>query len=222
MSSLVIPIISVHTPKVAGSTFLEQLRSVFGDANLLLDYSDDPADISSRWNIDPESYSLDPIVSIAPYCVVHGHFHPGKYSKIDDAFRLTFLRHPVDNVISIFRFWSANPSEMWGSPLFRYFKENNLSVHRLAMLPAIRFLYSKTYFGGFDMRRFDFVGDYSEYPSELQRLGGRLGVTFDSALRLNVTPAIKEGVLNLAPADICSLSDILAEDILFYEQYAGK
>lgn len=222
MPSQTIPIVSVHTPKVAGSTFLQQLRATFGDTNLLLDYSDDPADISSRWNIDPEWSRLNPITAIAPYRVVHGHFHPAKYNKLDEAFRITFLRHPVDNVMSIFRFWSVNPSGMWDSPLFRYFKENKLSVQRLAMLPAIRFLYSQTYFGCFDMSRFDFVGDYSDYPGELQRLGDRLGVEFDLALRLNVTPDVQGNNLQTDPPGTGALSDILAEDISFYERYAGK
>ena len=58
MPGLTIPIISVHTPKAAGTTFLQQLRIVFGEENLLLDYSDDPADNSSRWNIDPEFFEI--------------------------------------------------------------------------------------------------------------------------------------------------------------------
>lgn len=222
MLSELIPIISVHTPKAAGSTFLQQLRSAFGESSLLLDYGDDPADLCSRWCIEPDSAHLDPITTIAPYRVVHGHFHPAKYNAIDEAFRVTFLRHPIDNVMSIFRFWSVHPPGMWDSVLFRYFKENKLSVQRLAMLPAIRFLYSRTYFGSFDMRRFDFIGDYSDYPRELQRLGGLLGVDFDPKLRLNVTPDIHEDNLHLATSDSSDLSDILAEDIIFYERYAGK
>lgn len=222
MLTVTTPIVSVHTPKVAGSSFLHQLRTVFGEASLLLDYDDDPADIRSRRNIDPESYHLDPITTIAPYRVVHGHFHPGKYDALGNAFRLTFLRHPVDNVMSIFRFWSAHPPQMWDSPLFHYFKENALSVQRLAMLPAIRFLYSKTYFGGFDMSRFDFIGDYRDYPRELQRLGRLLGVEFDLALRLNVTQEIQRDDPKSALQDTSGLSEILAEDIRFYERHASK
>lgn len=222
MPRVTTPIVSVHTPKVAGSTFLQQLRAAFGEANLLLDYGDDPADICSRWNIDPESSRIDPIATIAPYRVVHGHFHPAKYNALDEAFRLTFLRHPIDNVMSIFRFWSVHPPGMWDSPLFRYFKENKLSVQRLAMLPAIRFLYSQTYFGGFDMTRFNFIGDFRVYPQELQRLGDRLGVEFDLTLRLNVTSEIQDNNPQAPPPDTGVLSDILAEDIRFYERHAGK
>lgn len=222
MAALRTPIISVHTPKVAGSTFQQQLRMAFGESNLLLDYGHDPADISSSWNIDPELFHINPITTIAPYSVVHGHFHPAKYDSINQAFRLTFLRHPIDNVLSIFRFWSANSPEMWSSLLFRYFKENGLSVQRLAMLPAIRFLYSKTYFGGFDMRRFDFIGDFTDYPQELKRLGDQLGVEFDLSLRLNVTERPNEKNWQLSSFETDALSTILAEDIGFYEKYAGK
>lgn len=222
MYSEALPIISVHTPKVAGTTFQQQLRMAFGESALLLDYGDDPADPCSRWSLDPESTCIAPITSIAPYSVVHGHFHPAKYNAINKAFRMTFLRHPVDNVLSIFRFWNVHPSGMWESSLFRYFKENKLSVQRLAMLPAIRFLYSRTYFGGFDMSRFDFIGDYQDYSNELQRLGSLLGVSFDPDLRLNVTPEVQENDLHLTISDLHKLLDILADDINFYERHAGK
>jgi len=222
MSRVNKPIVSVHTPKVAGTSFLRQLQTVFHEANVLLDYGDDPADISSRLNVDPESYRIYPITSIAPYRVVHGHFHPIKYDALGDTFRLTFLRHPVDNVMSIFRFWSASPSGMWDSPLFRYFKENALTVERLAMLPIIRFLYARTYFGGYDMSRFDFIGDYSKYSNELLRLGDLLSVKFDTSLRLNVTQKLQSVDLLASPKTCSVLTDILIEDIKFYEQHVGK
>lgn len=222
MPNLTIPIISVHTPKVAGSTFLQQLRTVFEDDSLLLDYSDDPADHRSQGSLDPNSYQLEPIRTIAPYRAVHGHFRPEKYDGIGQAFRLTFLRHPVNNVISIYRFWRAHPAEMWNTPVFRYFKEHALSVQRLAMLPTIRFLYSKTYFGGFDMNRFDFIGDYGDYTRQLQRLGVRLGVEFDLGLRVNVTQDTLGDDLKSDASEIAALTEILADDIKFYEQYAGR
>jgi len=222
MLKINIPIVSVHTPKVAGSSFLHQLRSIFGDSDLLLDYSDDPADHRSRGSLDPDSYCLNPITTIAPYRVVHGHFHPKKYDALGEALRLTFLRHPINNVISIYRFWRAHPPEIWNTPLYRYFKENDLSIQRLAMLPTIRFLYSKTYFGEFDMDCFDFIGDYRDYTHELQRLGSLLEVEFDLGVRLNITQEIADDDPRFNQSDIAALSNILADDISFYERYAGK
>ena len=215
-------IISVHTPKTAGTTFLQNLFVVFGESNVLLDYGDDPANPSSRWCLDPYSLILDPVTTVAPYKVIHGHFHPSKYNSIEQAFRITFLRHPVDNLISIFRFWSLSPPEISKSSLFSYFKDNKLSVQRFAMLPAIRFLYSRTYFGGFDMSQFDFIGDYKDYSMELLRLGGILGVDFNPKLRLNVTSEIQNDNSHLSIGDLGELFKILAEDIAFYERHAGK
>ena len=216
------PIISVHTPKVAGSAFRHQLQAIFSETELLLDYGDDPADHRSRGNLDPESYRLSPITAIAPHRVVHGHFRPQKYDALGDAFRLTFLRHPVDNVMSIYQFWRISAAEPWKTPLHRYFVENDLSVRRLAMLPAIRFLYSRTYFGGFDMTRFNFIGDYRDYPKELRRLGLLLGVEFDPELYINVTPGATNDDPRKNESDIAALSEILAGDIKFYERYAGR
>lgn len=221
MQYMNVPLISVHTPKVAGTSFLKLLSTAFGENSVLFDYGEDPADHRSRAILDPESYRLDPITSIAPYRIVHGHFRPEKYDALVDAFRLTFLRHPIDNVMSIYRFWRAHSSEIPYTPLFHYFKERDLSVQRLAMLPAIRFLYTKTYFGSFDMTRFNFIGDYRNYPRELQRLGSLLGVELDLGLRINVTREIAGDDPRSDRSAIAALSDILADDIGFYERYAG-
>jgi hypothetical protein len=111
---------------------------------------------------------------------------------------------------------------MWDAPAFRYFKERALSVQRFAMLPTIRFLYSTTYFGGFDMSRFDFIGDYCDYTRELQRLGVQLGVEFDLSLKVNITPGTVSDDPRSDASEIAALTEILAEDIKFYEQYAGR
>lgn len=216
------PVISVHTPKVAGTSFIKQLQTAFGDDFLLLDYSEDPADVRSRRNIDPESYRLEFIKDISPFRVVHGHFHISKYDGLSDAFRLTFLRHPIDNLLSIYDFWSLQSVDIWDNPLFKYFKEKSLTPERFAMLPAIRYLYTYTYFGGFDMSRFDFIGDYQFYSNELLRLGDLLGVNFEPSVRLNATQTLPgyQPRTNLVNRSI--LEDLLAEDIRFYEKYAGK
>lgn len=216
------PIISVHTPKAAGSSFLQQLQRVFGGENLLLDYDDDPADVRSRRNIDPDSYGLKPITSLRPYRAVHGHFHPAKYDFVGNAFRLTFLRHPVDNVVSIYRFWALHSESQLDTPAFRYFKQQQLSLQELASLPIIRHLYTRTYFENYDMGRFDFIGSYSNYHRELQRLSELLDVEFDSTLRVNVTDEITSQFRLPDTLDTASLSEILSDDISFFERYAGR
>ncbi len=222
-------IVSVHMPKVAGTSFLNQLKTLYGEQSIFLDYQDDPANPLSVRNIDPHFYEVDPVETIAPYRAVHGHFHPRKYDKLDEAFRLTFLRHPVDNIISIYEFWRAHEKGFWDHPIFSYFKESNLSITRLAMIPQLKYLYSASYFGGFNMERFDFIGDYSQYDQELARLGTLLGVSFDLGVRHNVTAnlarvssMLPSGQKAISDNDYAQLARILKDDIEFYEQYRGR
>src|ERR1035437_220960 len=177
-------IISVHTPKVAGTSFRLQLERLYGQKPILRDYDDDPVNPVSPISMDPHRYDEEPIRSIFPKKVVHGHFHPRKYLLIENAFRMTFLRHPIENVISIYYFWRAHERSTWDSPIFHYTKDNGLSLLRFAMLPKIRYLYTRSYFGEFDMRQFDFIGDYAKYDQELFRLGMCLGIQFSADIQV--------------------------------------
>lgn len=222
-------IISVHMPKVAGSSFLQQLKNQFAENELLLDYGDDPVNPLSIVSIDPNRYNVEPIKSIAPHKIVHGHFSPHKYANLNNAFRMTFLRHPIDNIMSIYYFWMAHKSDSWDSSVFQYFKDENLSLLRFAMLPKIRYLYTRTYFFDFDMKYFDFIGDYAKYDEELVRLGKCLGVTFDLNVRVNITkeyfespPSIKNEREVNAITEYDTLAFILKDDIDFYERFKGK
>lgn len=222
-------IISVHTPKTAGTSFLHQLKGIFGEQYVLLDYNDDPVYLQSIVNIDPNCYEFDPIKTISPYKVVHGHFQPKKYAHLRNAFRLTFLRHPIDNIASIYYFWMAHDRNYWDSPIFHYCKDRHLTLLRFAALPKLRYLYTRTYFCDYDMSHFDFIGDYEKYESELLRLGKQLGLPFKANVRLNVTSAYmanQEAPEVMRPsivdAEYTELAEILKDDIEFYQAHKGK
>jgi len=222
-------VISVHTPKVAGTSFLHQLKELYGEHQLLLDYNDDPSNPLSTINIDPNFYDVFPIKTIAPHKIVHGHFHPLKYANVNNAFRITFLRHPIDNIKSIYDFWTVHDKDFWDHPIFKYFKDENLSLIRFAMIPKIRYLYTQTYFGNFDMTQFDFIGDYAQYDQELLRLGKCLGLIFDLRVRQNTTaeyfknaPDYELGKSTISDAERAELAQILKNDIDFYTTNKGR
>lgn len=218
-------IISVHAPKAAGSMLLIQLQKIFGSA-VYIDYQDDPANPCSPRNIDPSFYSRQPLPDLSSYSVVHGHFHPEKYNGVDGAFRMTFLRHPVENVVSIYRFWLLSPPNMWGSPLFKYFKEKNLDLESFASLPLIRNLYSESYFGGYDMNRFDFVGDYAFLQRDLACFGELVGLDIGCDDRINDTSeiAMDRGMPVYLPTmdELEKLGGLLERDIDFYYSCVGR
>lgn len=130
------------------------------------------------------------------------------------------LRYPVDNMISIYWFWKA--LSRGSSPLHNYFLDNDLSIIEIVRLPILRWLFSQTYFGGFDMGRFDIVGKFEDREAVLNRLSTSLGVPLDVTVRENVTPECDERNAMTNDQQLRRrLEDILVDDIKFYERYAG-
>src|SRR5688572_6285080 len=99
-------VVSVHFPKAGGHALLVQLQYLLGD-NLLVDYEHDPLGPHAAQVVE----ELPPGVRL-----VHGHFRAARYDKVRNAFRFTFLRHPVDTLLSHYFFWqtfSAPDSQSW-------------------------------------------------------------------------------------------------------------
>jgi len=220
---MVTKIISIHTPKAGGTSTLALWKQAFGEKRVLMDYDDPPGNPSANFIIDPVGWAEQrPTTLPDSIQVVHGHFRPSKYDLLKDVFRLTMLRHPVDNLISIYCYWKKIPPQP--NAVHQYFLVNKLDVLGLARLPIIQNLYSDTYFGGWDMRRLDFIGRHETRADDLLRLTEMLGIRTDINYHLNTTEP--EGV-NLEKEAILSdqklmgcLKDLLVNDIHFYERYA--
>jgi hypothetical protein len=211
-------IISVHTPKAGGSSVSKILQNAFGEA-FLGDYNDDPTDPLSERNIDPERFFARKRQFPAGIQCIHGHFHPGQFDT-DGAFLFTLLRHPVDNMISIYSFWKSWPGTR--TALHSYVIENDLNVLEAARLPLLRWLYSQSYFGSFDMSRFDLIGRHEDRAAALARLSAQTGIPADAATYENVTPPSAEREAIYADSALMErLEDLLADDIRFYERHAA-
>jgi len=212
------PLISVHVAKAGGSSLLKIFESRFG-AGLLRDYAENPADPVSPRNLDPERYFARQTRIPDGVACVHGHFHPGKYAIPANAILSTMLRHPVDNIISIYFFWKT--LARGHDALHDYFLAQTLSLQETAKLPLLRHLFSKTYFGGFDMGRFDVVGRHDSRDAALTKIGALTGGRFETGTHENVTRATPERrEAESDPRMRRALEDILADDIRFYERFA--
>lgn len=217
-----IKVISVHFPKSGGVSLLQSFRSAYGEHAVLNDDTDDPADPCGWFSMDPEGCISATRERAFPEHVevIHGHFHIAKYMHISGAARITFLRHPVDNLISIHYFWKTLPDSHC---LFRYARDNHLDVLGIARLPALRYLLSRTYFGGVDMNMFDFIGSKEKYAESLKALSDVLEKPLVEAVA-NVTshPQYREEVERIKSdsALLAKLRAYLSDDIRFYERYA--
>lgn len=108
-----------------------------------------------------------------------------------------------------------------GDSLHEYFLDNDLTLVEMAQLPLLRYLYSQTYFGGFPMERFNLIGDHENREAALMRLARLIDRPLDVSVRDNVTPASdeREEVEN-DPVLRRRLTDILADDVRFFDRYA--
>jgi Sulfotransferase family len=215
-----VEIISVHFPKSGGSSFGQTLLAAYGKDAVYLDYADDPVDPCSQYSMDPEGCrrKAQEVGFVSSIKVIHGHFHLSKYEFLKGCKIITFLRHPVDNLISIYYFWKAFQGS--GHSLFKYFRDNQLSLTDLAQLPSIRYLLSRTYFGDVDMNSFDFIGFQENFAEDLHALSKLLSVPLvESKENANSFQSYTEEV-NAIKADrrlMTNLHNCLLEDIKFYE-----
>jgi hypothetical protein len=90
------PLISIHIPKCAGTSFTAVLREWFGNS-LLLHY------FNERWNIPPRRYALKRIFSneFKEGLCIHGHFNRRRGVGVEDYYPevrqfITVMRDPFD------------------------------------------------------------------------------------------------------------------------------
>jgi hypothetical protein len=78
---------------------------------------------------------------------------------------------------------------------------------------------SETYFGDFDMSRFDFIGFYENRDADIPRLAKDLGLPLVAAVHQNRTSQTIERLELEADVSVRKrLTDLLAADVAFYER----
>jgi len=197
----------IHFPKAAGTSLAHALRQHYG-CECVADYSDPP--LPDRFGSPPV---LDPKTR-----AVYGHFHADRYLAHVPAFRFTFLREPVDNLISIFYFWRTFPPSDY--PPHQRFLAEQPTIFEFADYPEIRKLASSSYFGGVDIRHLDFVGFFERRTEDLRRLSRLLGFDLNVELALNKTCGFsaERAELKADARAMASLRRQLADDVEFYQR----
>lgn len=199
------PVLSVHVPKAGGSSLLTQFQALLGD-DMATDYARAP--LSGR---EAGSGVFPPGKRL-----LHGHFNPMRYASARACW-VTFLREPVENLISIWCYWHALPPI--GSPLHDRFLAERPGIEDFAREPGIRHHMSRNYFGGVNMRRFAFVGFHESRHEDIPRLGRLLGLPLSAEVHENRTREHPQRGAMLADTRLRRrLADTLLEDVRFYER----
>jgi hypothetical protein len=202
----------VHFPKAGGSSLKVQLIDMLGE-NLLLDYEHHPLGQHAM----EEVYELPP-----QYTMVHGHFRASRYTKLRERFLFTFLRNPVDNLVSIYFFWRDFPDtgNYWHSKFLR----EKPSILEFARYGPFQRHMSEAYFGGFDMNHVDFIGFHETRMDDYRKLESLINLPLRGDLHANKTENGREerAAMMQSKETMGALADLLADDLRFYDQLYVK
>ena len=173
-------IISVHLPKTAGKSFEAALTTCFG-ASLVEDYDSFPMNTpAGERNRAALEASLRHAEADFPGVeCIHGHFLPVKYllmaTRRDVTF-VTWLRDPVQRMLSNYHYWKRTYRRDSSPPLHRKVVEEDWSVERFCLGAEMRNMYAQ-FLWGFPVEEFDFIGVTEFYEGDLSYFAERfLGV----------------------------------------------
>jgi hypothetical protein len=185
-------LISLHLPKTAGTSFATSLRSHFGN-DLMLDYADMPMQVPRarrQWLALRRGWQFRTCLPCHVRCV-HGHFLAAKYRVAcagRDVKFVTWLREPVQRMISHYHFWRRDYTPSATEPLRRKMVEEDWSLERFCLGPELRNLYCR-YLWAFDPKRFDFIGITEQYSDDIEDFSHRyLGRPSPAEDRANTNP----------------------------------
>jgi len=207
--------ISVHLPKTAGVSFRTALQRHFGSA-LRLEYSDLPMSVpeAERNRAALRHCLANADADMGGLKCIHGHFLAAKYLPLSGAAGRTFvtwMRHPVDRLLSNYRYWRRDFDPSRASALRIRMMEEDWSFERFCLGPELRNMYSQFLFG-FPLEYFSFVGITEFYNSDFrffaqEFLGvamepDRLNVGDDAADRAEISSALRGEIERFHAADM--------------------
>lgn len=202
-------LLSIHIPKTAGRTFREILRSQYGVNGVL---SLDHHYLANRKE-RLEDYPTH------RYPVIHGHLPYQQISKagLPTSRYITWLRHPVDRVISNYYFYCSSE--------YPALKRRDPTKE---LIPFERFIRRSTrrniickYLEGMPLNDFFFVGFQDQFDTDIRKLGQKLGWQLNAehlALRINDNTKARQSAPSLSEELILKIRAYNEKDLALYEK----
>ena len=158
-------LVSVHIPKTGGSSFKYILEQHFQN-NLRVDYSDRVMKYSREENLKSAlTFNAKGKFPAAPTACIHGHFLATKYKDIPEARFCTWLRDPVERIVS--RYYHALKSR---ERLGVKNKDNEAfptCLEEFIKVEQFQNIYAR-YLQNMSLTQFDFIGITENYDECLR------------------------------------------------------
>lgn len=207
-------ILFVHMPKCAGISIRSIIEDVFPDKKVIFENSSLLAMPRTQQMLTLKTYQTPQ--PIKENSIVFGHIFPAKYigPNTNDVALVTFLRNPLDRLISHYNFWknSTYPKHRVWVKL----KENDWSFYEFAMSEEMRNFYSQ-YFVNIPVSRFNFIGVYEQLDKSWARFCKAMHGIPIGLPHINRTEKkwiTKEEITSLARSEI---EDFHSEDYKIYD-----
>ena len=154
-------IISVHIHKNAGMNFKKHLMKMFG-RKLLLSYGKDEQVLNRFFKSFKVTDYFDK--DLEKYDIIHGHFLSNRFDHIDRNLRYaTFLRHPVERVVSNYYFFKRN--------FYKHSPICNMIANGLTLEEYIELKSSKNvqsfFIANRSIEKFDYIGICEDFKRSL-------------------------------------------------------
>ncbi len=216
-------LISVHVPKTGGASLGQQLGEIYGPR------------IQRFYDRVRPNPHFEPLADLPSGIeAVHGHIWPQNYDRVPGAFRLVFLRHPVDHAISRYfyqlsDFWPPRFSRRYGMSIL---KTGKPPVHPGGwgatppdILTFTRLSHSQTLLiDDYDLDRFDFIGFHERRDADIARLAVLTGLPLRADLHVNKTRhwGKERQALLQDKKRMAELTDLLAPQIRRYDRIRAR
>jgi hypothetical protein len=150
-------LISVHIPRCGGASFRRALEEIYGKERVQVRHGDP---VSRGW------------VPWRTACV-HGQFPSHSFDhKYPDASLVTWLRHPVERLVSQYHQFRRQPD--WTHPACQALRERRLTLEEFSALPSARNEMGR-FLGSKPLQAFHFVGILERSADSLRLFGETFG-----------------------------------------------
>jgi SAM-dependent methyltransferase len=202
-------LLSMHIPKTAGTSFRKFLEQLYGSRlRLMYSEADTAPRLRDKVRVDPSTLCL------------HGHFQADAlFPQLPGAALITWIRDPVQRVISSYFQMLRNPECAEESAFNKAFFQENWSIMEFARKDEIR-RQVLWYFNAVPLADFFFIGVSEWYEASMALFCHRMGIEPMTSVNdsLNTNPNRQQSTYPLSELQLREFKTLFVEEFSLYDQ----